>query len=89
SGQLARQPANFPHRVLGGEKLRFPPSNARQKGSLPPLLGLRPATKGAYPLGTPDGFAAQIHQNSLIPRLALLFEEPCPLASGWLPHQQT
>ena len=27
------------------------------------------------------------NQNPLIPRLALLFEEPCPLASGWLPNQ--
>jgi len=26
-------------------------------------------------------------ENPLIPRLALLFEEPCPLASGWLPLQ--
>ncbi len=26
-------------------------------------------------------------ENQLIPRLALLFEEPCPLASGWHPHQ--
>jgi len=28
----------------------------RSLRSLPPLLGLRPATKGQYPLGSPDGF---------------------------------
>jgi len=28
----------------------------RSLRSLPPLLGLRPATKGPYPLGSPDGF---------------------------------
>ena len=28
----------------------------RSLRSLPPLLGLRPATKGAYPLGSRDGF---------------------------------
>jgi hypothetical protein len=39
---------------LEGEQLRFPPSNVHPSGSLPPLLGLRPATKGAYPLGTPN-----------------------------------
>jgi hypothetical protein len=29
-------------------------------GSLPPLLGLRPATKGAYPLGTPDSVSPNV-----------------------------
>ena len=28
----------------------------RSLRSLPPLLGLRPATKGPYPIGSPDGF---------------------------------
>jgi hypothetical protein len=45
---------------LEGEPLRVPPSNGRpiSSASLPPLLGRgmnpRPATKGSYPLGTPD-----------------------------------
>jgi len=42
---------------LEGEPLRVPPSNGRP-GSQPPLLGRgmnpRPATKGTYPLGSPN-----------------------------------
>jgi len=36
---------------LEGEEFPLP---TIASGSLPPLLGLRPATKGEYPLGSPD-----------------------------------
>ena len=49
---------NFcPSEHLGGGTAPLSPfrrSPHSAHGSLPPLLGLRPATKGACPLGTPD-----------------------------------
>jgi hypothetical protein len=70
----------------------FPPSPSRREKaplspfrrslrSLPPLLELRSATKGLSPL-EPPLLCSRKSANSLSPRLALLFEEPCPLASG-------
>jgi len=48
----------FPHLLGGGTILNSPASkacfHARPPDSLPPLLGLRPPTKGSYPLGTPN-----------------------------------
>jgi hypothetical protein len=47
-----------------GNSFAFPLRRSPQfhRGSLPPLLGRgmnpRPATKGAYPLGTPDRFVS-------------------------------
>src|SRR4030042_2964671 len=68
-GYGIRQPARFPHRPFGGRKLRFPPSLR----SLPPLLGLRPTTKVAIPLGTPAALLPQIRKLASV-------EKPCPLS---------
>jgi hypothetical protein len=56
SDELIRQPVDFPQRHLGGETAPLSPfqrSFDLRSDSLPPLLRLHPATKGAYPLGTP------------------------------------
>ena len=58
------------------------------RGSLPPLLGLRPATKGTYPLGTPNWYvpyqikSARVHVRHCSPLLGTM---PAPLRR--LPHQ--
>jgi len=52
---IARVTSHIPDKgqvFLEGE---LTPLFQRSLDSLPPLLGLRPATKGAYPLGSPDG----------------------------------
>jgi hypothetical protein len=49
----------FPHRFLGGGTAPLSPFQ-RSLRSLPPLLGLGPATKGSYPLGTPAALLPQI-----------------------------
>ncbi len=74
----------------------------RSPSSLPPLLGLRPATKRAIPLGTPRlGFRQPSSSLRLILRSSLAsLEKPCPLSlrrtsspntlayliKGWLRH---
>src|SRR4030042_2246365 len=56
---------------LEGEGYAFPlPRSLR---SLPPLLGLCPATNGAIPLGTPAALLLQISKLAPV-------EKPCPLS---------
>ncbi len=63
---------SFPTASLWREKAVLSPFQ-RSLRSLPPLLGLRPATKRAIPLGTPAALLPQI--SKLVPS-----EKPCPLS---------
>jgi hypothetical protein len=63
---------SFPTASLWREKAVLSPFQ-RSLHSLPPLLGLRPATKRAIPLGTPAALLPQI--SKLAPS-----EKPCPLS---------
>ena len=72
---------SFPTSAFWREKASLPPFQ-RSLRSLPPLLGLRPATKRAFPLGTPV-LCCRKSPNSL--RLILRsslpsVEKPCPLS---------
>jgi len=86
---------NFcPYEHLGGGTASLSPFRRSPRsayGSLPPLLGQDlnscPATKGAYPLGTPTDLCPlsrpQIRQKRLGFRLRSplpMGEEPCPLS---------
>ena len=63
---------SFPTSSLWREQATLSPFQ-RSLRSLPPLLGLRPATKRAIPLGTPAALLPQI--SKLVP-----VEKPCPLS---------
>jgi hypothetical protein len=63
---------SFPTASLWREKAALSPFQ-RSLRSLPPLLGLRPATKRAIPLGTPAALLPQISKLVSV-------EKPCPLS---------
>ena len=63
---------SFPTASLWREKAALSPFQ-RSLLSLPPLLGLRPTTKGAIPLGTSAALLPQISKLASV-------EKPCPLS---------
>src|SRR4030043_1567652 len=63
---------SFPTSSLWREQATLSPFQ-RSLRSLPPLLGLRPATKRAIPLGTPAALLPQISKLASV-------EKPCPLS---------
>ena len=63
---------SFPTASLWREKAVLSPFQ-RSLRSLPPLLGLRPTTKGAIPLGTPAALLPQISKLASV-------EKPCTLS---------
>ena len=63
---------SFPTASLWREKAALSPFQ-RSLCSLPPLLGLRPPTKRAIPLGTPAALLPQISKLTSV-------EKPCPPA---------
>jgi hypothetical protein len=80
SGPRLEDPGISPQRLFGGIRLRLTPSNSRFARCLPfSDFVFRP--REPSPLGPPC-FALQIREISLLPRLALRFADPCPLASG-------
>jgi len=79
SGHMLGGTRICPRRLLGGGTASLS-SFQRSLCSLPPLLGHSPCDQGVTPPWNPRCFA--LHANQQIrsrPRLALLFEEPCPL----------
>src|SRR5512139_544074 len=78
---------DFPHRLFGGRKLRFPPSNVRSAHCLPFAdFVLRP--RGPSPLDPPRlGFANARNLARFGPSLSppLRFGEPCPFGPSYGP----
>ena len=71
-GAMGSKPRPFSPAPLWREEAPLPPFQ-RSLRSLPPLLGLRPATKRAIPLGTPAALLPQISKLVSV-------EKPCPPA---------